>query len=199
MNIDRYDNIRFIKSVNSSISDDFDLLKKEKPSLYLPVLRRVEFQQENLKITQEKENKSKNSKKEDVFKELQNNTVLLKNISSDKKYSRENIEDPAFEWEQLFEKDPSQQSSYSQDNESSSDKYSDPDRERLEKIQESYNRDYFGKLIKKDKDIISAISDACRGILNFIETVADHLSSVSEEKKIQNMTCMKGLVFDSVA
>ncbi len=197
MNIDRYDNTRFIKSVNSSISDDFDLLKKEKSSLYLPVLRRVEFQQENLKITQEKE--SKNSKKEDIFKELQNNTVLLKNISSDKKYSRENIEDHASEWEQLFEKKTSQQSSYSQENESSSDKYSDPDRERLEKIQESYNKDYFGKLIKKDKDIISAISDACRGILNFIETVANHLSSVSEEKKIQNMTCMKGLVFDSVA
>lgn len=198
MNIDRYDTIRSIKPVNSSVRDDFDvLLKNEKSSLYLPALRRVEFQQEDLKTTEERKNK--NRKKEDIFKELENNTILLKNSSSDKKSLEEKIENFPPEWGNLFEKGTSHQSSYSQENESSSDEYSNSDQERLEKIQESYNRDCLGKLIKKDKDIISAISDACRGILNFIETVANHLSSVSEEKKIQNMTCMKGLVFDSVA
>jgi len=196
MNIGRYDNLQSIRPVNSSVRDDFDVSKNVK--LYLPALRRIDFQPKDINVSEEKENKSKNSKREEIFKELENNTILFKNSSSDKKYLKEKIVDFTSEWEQLFEKEDSQKNS-SSEHEESSGEYRESDQQRIEKIQESYNRDYLGKLIKKDKDIMSAISDACRGILNFIETVANHLSSVSEEKKIQNMTCMKGLVFDSVA
>lgn len=196
MNIGRYDNLQSIRPVNSSVRDDFDVSKNVK--LYLPALRRIDFQPKDINVSEEKENKSKNSKKEEIFKELENNTILLKNSSSDKKYLKEKVVNFTSEWEQLFEKEDAQKNS-SSEHEESSGEYSDSDQQRIEKIQEGYNRDYLGKLIKKDKDIMSAISDACRGILNFIETVANHLSSVSEEKKIQNMTCMKGLVFDSVA
>ncbi len=196
MNIGRYDNLQSIRPVNSSVRDDVDVSKNVK--LYLPALRRIDFQPKDINVSEEKENKSKNSKREEIFKELENNTILFKNSSSDKKYLKEKIVDFTSEWEQLFEKEDSQKNS-SYEHEESSGEYRESDQQRIEKIQESYNRDYLGKLIKKDKDIMSAISDACRGILNFIETVANHLSSVSEEKKIQNMTCMKGLVFDSVA
>jgi len=198
MNVGRYDNLQSIRPVNSSLRDDFDKVSKN-DKLYLPALRRVDFQPKDINISEEKENKSKNRKREDVLRELEKNTVLLKNTSSDKKYVREKIEKFPPEWDELFEKGTFQDKSSAHEEEENAGEYSDSDRQRIEKIQEKYNRDYLGKLIKKDKDIISAISDACRGILNFIETVANHLSSVSEEKKIQNMTSMKGLVFDSVA
>lgn len=199
MNIGRSDN-QSIRPVDSSALDDFDISsKREKSSLFLPALRRVEFQPEDIKITEEKGNKGKNREKEDIFNELENNTILLKNSSSRKKYLVEKIENFPHPWGDLFEKGKSQNSSSSPENEDSSDEYSEFEQQRVEKILETYNRDYLEKLIKKDKDIISAISHACRGILNFVEKMANHLSSVSEEKKIQNMTCIKGLVFDNVA
>lgn len=198
MNIGSYDNIQSLRPVNSPAREDFDILSKnEKSSLYLPALRRVEFQPNNIKVTEEKENKS-NRKKEDIFNELENFTILLKNSSSGKKYLREKVENFPPGWDELFAKARSQKNSSSEDKDSSGE-YHDSDQQRAEKILESYNRDYLGKLIKKDKDIISAISNACRGIFDFIEKVANHLSSVSDEKKIQNMTSMKGLVFDIAA
>lgn len=199
MNIGSYDNIQSLRPVNSPAREDFDILSKnEKSSLYLPALRRVEFQPKNIKVTEEKENKS-NRKKEDIFNELEDFTILLKNSSSGKKYLREKVEKFSPEWDELFAKARSQKNSSSPEDKDSSGEYYDSDQQRAEKILENYNRDYLGKLIKKDKDIISAISDACRGIFNFIEKVANHLSSVSDEKKIQNMTSMKGLVFDIAA
>jgi len=199
VNIGSYDNIQSLRPVNSPAREDFDILSKnEKSSLYLPALRRVEFQPKNIKVTEEKENKS-NRKKEDIFNELEDFTILLKNSSSGKKYLREKVEKFSPEWDELFAKARSQKNSSSPEDKDSSGEYYDSDQQRAEKILENYNRDYLGKLIKKDKDIISAISDACRGIFNFIEKVANHLSSVSDEKKIQNMTSMKGLVFDIAA
>jgi len=162
---------------------------------------------------------------EQTFTELEKNTILYKDApGKQKKFLIEKVKLLIKEKEKIIFKEDKTKDSFkskfetylSQNNIPAGSKAPEntvaPETEENKKSSNVFSLEEIGRKVKdnlgtislqklfdKQKEIINALSNASKEVFNFVKTMANHISTLSSEEKIQNLSSLKGLIFDSMA